>query len=108
MLRIDFGELFPFFGQIIESEDRGYRANRHTSSTIDAFDRVDVQLSFRGKILFVLSWMNTIDGARIDAGRIFCSNAGFDDHVSHENGASYFNLPLASQHAPTRVTGAGH
>ncbi len=87
MLRIDFGELLPFFGQVIESEDRGYRANRHTSSTIDAFDRVDVQLSFCGKILFVISWMNTIDRTRIYSGRIFCSNAGFGDHVSHENRA---------------------
>jgi len=87
MLRIDFAVLIPFSRQIIEGEDRGNRTNRHTSAAIDTFHWIDVQLSFRGKLIVVLLRMNAINRAGIYACRIFRSNTGFSNYISHENRA---------------------
>ncbi len=86
MLRIDFGVLFPFLRQIIEGEDRGNRTNRYTSTAVDTLDWIDVQLSFRGKIIFVLPRMNAVDRACIHAGSVFGSDTRFSNHISHKNG----------------------
>ena len=108
MLRIDFGVLFPFLRQIIEGEDCGNRTNRHASAAVDALDRIDVQLSFRGKIIFVLPRMNAVDRACIHAGRVFRSDTRFSNHLSHENGRLASDLPLPPRDAVTKVTRPAH
>jgi len=85
MLRIDFGILFPFFRQIIEREDRRNWTNRHTRSTVDTLDWVDVQLSLGRKIVLIFPGMNAVNRACIHACRVLCSNTGFSNYVSHEN-----------------------
>jgi hypothetical protein len=83
MVCIDLGKVLPLLGQIIQSKDRRYRANRDTSATINALHWVDVKLSIGCERVFVLARMNAVNRAGIHTGGVFGSNARFSDYVCH-------------------------
>ncbi len=76
-------EVAPFFWEVVEREDRRNRANRHTGAAIDAFHRIDVDQFFTSELLFILLRVDAIYRARVDASRVFGSDAGFSNYVSH-------------------------
>ncbi len=81
--RIRLFEVGPFFWKIIKGEDGRHWANWYASPAIDTFYRIDVKQFFVLKARVVFLGMNTVDWARVHAGRIFCTYAGFGDNVCH-------------------------
>jgi hypothetical protein len=41
---VQFGALLPLLRQVVQRENRGYRAGWDTGATIDAFHRINVEL----------------------------------------------------------------
>ena len=41
---VDLRKLLPLLGQVIQRENRGHRADRHTGAAVDALDGIDVEL----------------------------------------------------------------
>ena len=42
--RVDLRKVLPLLGQVIQRENRGHRADRHTGATVYALDGIDVEL----------------------------------------------------------------
>src|SRR5664279_2952750 len=81
--RVLGGELRPFLGQIVESEDGRHGAYRYAGAAVDTLYRIDVeQFGVRVGGLVLLR-VNAIDRACVDAGSIFGSNTRFSDYVCH-------------------------
>src|SRR5580658_9393103 len=78
-----FREVRPLLRQIVLSENRGNRTNRHASAAIDALYRVDVEHFDGGVLIFVLLRMDAIHRAGVDAGRVLSTDAGFRNYVCH-------------------------
>jgi hypothetical protein len=83
MLSIYFGEMFPFVRQVIEGEDRRYRTHGYAGSTVDALDRIDIQLRLIGECFRILLRVNAVHWASIHTCRILGADAWFCDDVCH-------------------------
>jgi len=83
VLRIDLCEVFPFVGEIIEREYGRHRAHRNASTTVNAFHWVNVELRCVCEFQLILTWVNAINGAGVDARGVFGSDTRFSNHVSH-------------------------
>jgi len=62
-----FGEVGPFFGQIIQRKNSRDRAHRHAGSAVDTLYRVDVEHLRIGEPALILFRMDTVNGAGVDA-----------------------------------------
>jgi len=86
---IQFRILLPLLRQIVQRENRGYRADWDTGATIDAFHGIDVELgntverSAAVVIGRVLLGVDAIYGTGVDAGGVFGSDAGFGNDIGH-------------------------
>src|SRR5580658_3183935 len=80
---VHLGEGPPFFGQIIERENRRHGAHRHASAAIDALHWIDVNHVVLGEAGLVLFGVDAIDRAGIDTGRVLRADARFRNNVSH-------------------------
>jgi hypothetical protein len=87
---VDFCEVLPLLGQVIDRKNRRDRTDRYASAAIDAFHRIDVELGdciepgttvIIGCLFF---WVNAIYGAGIDAGGVLYPDAGFRNDECHE------------------------
>lgn len=93
----------PFLGQVVQREDRRNGADRDAGAAVDTFDRIDEELfhriEFRPAVFVprVLFRMNAIDGAGVDACRVFRSDAGFGNDIRHEPST---RLPASSYITP--------
>ena len=83
-----FGEFSPFFGEIVQRENRGNGAHRNAGAAIDALHGIDVKHLYIGESGVFFFRMNAIDGAGVDARRVFGANAGFRNYVCHMSGTS--------------------
>src|SRR5580704_17183562 len=52
---VDFGEAGPFFREIFEGEDGGYRADGNARAAVDALIGIDVELGGGFEVAFVLA-----------------------------------------------------
>src|ERR1044072_1618551 len=82
-LRVRGGEGLPLLRQVFHGENRGYRAERHTSSAINTFGRIDIKLSNAFVLRLILPWMDTVHRAHVHAGGVFCADTRLGNHVSH-------------------------
>ena len=86
---VDLRKVLPLLGQVIQRENRGHWADRHTGSTVDALDGIDVELRDFievGTAIIVgraFLWVDAIYGAGIDAGGVLYSDAGLGNDVRH-------------------------
>ena len=71
MLGVDFGVLFPGSGQVTQNEDCGNRTHGNTQAAIDARRRINERALGAGKLRLINSGMDAIDGANIQASRVF-------------------------------------
>lgn len=82
---VQFGILLPLLGQVIQRKDRGDRADRYTGAAVDTLHWIDVKLRDlveAGPAILVsriLLRVDTVYRAGIDAGSVFCFDAGFGD-----------------------------
>src|SRR5262249_29828485 len=76
-------EAGPLLRQIIESEDGRDGTDRHARTTIDAFDRVNIDHIVLAEIRFVLFRMYAIHRTGVDTRRVLSADAWFSDYVSH-------------------------
>ena len=76
-------ETVPLLRKVVLREDGRNRTDRHACAAIDAFDGVDIQQLLTVKTRVVLFRVNAIHRARVDASRVFGTNAGFGDNVCH-------------------------
>src|SRR5688572_29326984 len=67
--------------------DGGDRARGHARATIDALIRVDVEHGRRLELGLVLTWMDAVNGADVDAGGVFRADARVGDNERHESRA---------------------
>jgi len=79
------GEFIPLLRQIVEREDSRDRADRNTSATVDALDRIDIEQRLGRVFGIVLLGMNAIHRTRIHARGVFGVDAGLGNHVSHKS-----------------------
>src|SRR5215472_5586407 len=84
VLGVLLGEGLPFFRQIVESENRRDRADRHASAAVDALHRIDVQHLCAFKLRFVLLRMDAVHRACIHAGRVLGSDTRLCNHICHK------------------------
>jgi hypothetical protein len=77
------GEFGPLLWKVIEGEDRRNRTDRHASSTIDTFNRIDIEHLRISKLVGILLGVDAIHRASVDASGIFGPNAGLCNYVSH-------------------------
>src|SRR5689334_18162709 len=76
---VQFRILLPLLGQIVQRENRGYRADWDTGAAIDAFHRINVELGNGIEcgatvvIGRVLLGVDAIYGTGVDAGGVFRS-----------------------------------
>src|SRR5437879_12558830 len=86
---VQFRILLPFLRQVVQRENRGYRADWDTGATIDAFHRINVELGNAVEcgatvvISRVLLGVDAIYGTGIDAGSVFGSDTGFGNDIGH-------------------------
>src|SRR6476660_3122736 len=86
---VDLRKLLPLLGQVIQRENRGHRADRHTGATVDALDGIDVELRDfieAGTAIIIGSALLGVDaiyGAGIDAGGVLHPDAGLGNDVRH-------------------------
>src|SRR5579862_1234387 len=83
VLGVGLRKVGPLLRQIVQREDRRNRANRNTSSTVDALYRIDVDHVHFAEVGFVFLGMDAIHGASVYAGRVFRSDTRFCNYVSH-------------------------
>lgn len=83
VLGVFLRKVAPLFWQIVESEDRGNRANGDAGTTVDAFDGIDVQDFDLFKSRIVLFGVNAVYRAGVNAGGILGAYAGFSDYICH-------------------------
>jgi hypothetical protein len=81
---VSLGESFPLFRQVIQRENRGYRADGNTSAAIDALNRVDVQHFLFGERRRILLRMDTIDWTSIHTSGVLGSDARLCNYVCHK------------------------
>ena len=80
--RVYLRVVLPLFGQVVQGENRGDRADRHAGPTIDALYGIDVELrdlieARTGVVVrCVLLGVDAIYGAGIDAGGAFVPMQG--------------------------------
>ena len=91
------GKRSPLLRQVVQCEDSRYGADRHTSSTIDALDGIDVDHIVLGEIWFVSLRMDAVHRASIDTGCIFHVDTGFCNNVSHEISKERGRLPASQR-----------
>ena len=88
--RVQLRVVLPLFGQVIQRKNRGDRADRHAGATIDALDGIDVELRYVIKVRTgvvvrrVLLRVDAVNGAGIDAGGVFCSDARFGNNEGYK------------------------
>ena len=75
----------PFFRQIVQRKNGGYRADGNAGAAIDALDGVDIKHLRVGEAGIFFFRMDTIDRARVNAGGVFGADAGFSNYISHIN-----------------------
>jgi hypothetical protein len=84
---VQFRILLPLLRQVVQHENRGYRADWDTGAAIDAFHRINVELGdgvecgatvVIGRVLF---GVDAIYGTGVDAGGVFRSDAGFGNDI---------------------------
>ncbi len=86
---VDLRKMLPLFRQVIQRENRGHRADRHTGATVDALDGINVELRDfveAGTAIIVgraLLGVDAIYGAGIDAGGVLHPDAGLGNDVRH-------------------------
>src|SRR5579872_1590615 len=84
ILSVPFSKAFPFLRQVVQRKNCRHRADRHTGSAVDTFNRVDVQhFLFRVRRIIFL-WMDTIHRASVDTRGVFGADARFCDYVGHK------------------------
>ena len=86
---VEFRILLPFLRQVVQRENRGYRADRDAGATINAFHRINVELRNAVEcgptivISRVLLGVDAIYGTGVDAGGVFRFDAGFGNDIGH-------------------------
>jgi catechol 2,3-dioxygenase-like lactoylglutathione lyase family enzyme len=86
---VEFRILLPFFGQVVQGKNCGHRADGNAGAAIDAFHRVNVELGnvVEGWATVVVGGVflgvDAIHGTGVDAGGVFCSDAGFGNDIGH-------------------------
>ena len=83
MLGVQFGVARPVVRQLILRKDGLNRADRHARAAVDAGVGVDEELIGARVVRGVFLRMNTVDGAHLDAGGVFGSDAWLSDYVGH-------------------------
>jgi hypothetical protein len=83
MVGVDLDEVPPLLWEVVLGEDCLNRTCWLTRATVDAFVGVNVKELSRFEVRLVLSRVNAIYWANIDAGSVFRPYTGFGDHVSH-------------------------
>lgn len=81
--RIDLEVILPFFREIFLGKYRLNRALINTETTVDTCVRIDVEHFRRLKLIIVRGWVDAINWADINTGRIFGADTGFGDDVGH-------------------------
>ena len=77
VVEIDLDVFLPVVWDGILGKNRTYWAGRLTSTAINTFVGINVVLRIG------VSGMDAVDRANVHAGRIFCVDAGFADHICH-------------------------
>jgi hypothetical protein len=86
---VDLRKLLPLLRQVLQRENRGHRADRHTGGTVYALDAIDVELRDfieAGTAIIVgrvLLGVDAVYGAGIDAGGVLHPDAGLSNDVRH-------------------------
>ena len=93
ILRVDLDIILPFFRDIFFGEDRLHWADSRARAAIDARGGIDVKLGNTGKIALVLTRMDAIDRADLEAVAGFGIYARLCDNKWH-NGPPYECLTL--------------
>ena len=83
---VEIGEVRQLGRQVVHREDGCSRANRYAGTTIDAFDRVDIDHFDGGEVGFVFLRVDAINWTSVDAGRVLRSDTGFRNYVCHMGG----------------------
>jgi hypothetical protein len=78
---VGLDELFLLFGHLVQREDRAGGAHRNAGAAINAIGRMNVEVRHFLKPRLVLSRMNAVYRADLDA--FFVLGAGVNDDVSH-------------------------
>jgi hypothetical protein len=99
---VQFRILLPLFRQVVQYENRGYRADWNTGATIDAFHRINVELGNTVEcgttvvVVRVLLGVDAVYGTGVNAGCVFRSDAGFGNDIGHRPPPPCQNLRYAS------------
>src|SRR5580765_6186301 len=80
---IPLGVLRPLFGQVVQREDGGNRANRHAGAAVDAFHRVDIDHLFASEFIGVFFRVNAVHRAGVHARHVLHTDAGFRNDIRH-------------------------
>ena len=83
-ISVDLNVLLPLFWKILFREDGLNGTLINTKSAINAGFRIDVQHLKPLESVFILGWMNAIDGADIHTGGVLCPYARFSNDVGHD------------------------
>jgi len=84
VLGVSLREGFPLFWQIIQRENRRYRADGNTGSAINTLNRVDVQHFLFRKRRRILLRMNAIHRAGIHTCGVLSAYARLCNYVCHK------------------------
>src|SRR5580700_11705851 len=85
----------PLLRQIFQSEDRGHRADRDAGAAVDTLRGINIELCDLFMLRLIFARVDAIDGTDVDAGSVFCADAGLSDYVSHSNLLCSDNGPRA-------------
>jgi hypothetical protein len=77
-----------FLGDIVFGKDSIHGTLRLARAAINAFVRVDEKLFDRVEPRLVLSRVDTVDRANINAGRVLDVDARFRDYIRHSSSSS--------------------
>lgn len=80
---IRLGEAFPFAWKLLDGKDCGHGAYWYAGPAVDALFGIDVKLRYNRILNFVLSWMNTVTWANVNARGILGTDARLGDYVGH-------------------------
>src|SRR5580700_10531256 len=92
----------PLLRQVFQSEDRGHRADRNAGAAVDAFRGINIELCDLFILRLILARVDAIAGTDVDAGGVFCADAGLSDYVSHSNLLCSDNGPRSSGNGSAR------
>jgi len=93
IIYVDLRVFVPFLWKVFFWKNGLYWAFVYAKSTIDAGVGVNVQHLCLCKAIVVSHWMNAINWTNIHARRVFGSNTGFGNNVSH-SGFVFFLLTV--------------